>query len=98
MIEGDFGHFTWIFVDVDLATSLSSTLGFEKGGKQIWIEVECENLPKFCEIFSMIDDSWRDCRHDKKKDRDPNIVKKLEGTNPTYKLDEKSTSDKQVFK
>lgn len=81
-LDRDYGHFARIAVDVDLASSLPSKIGVEKEDKQIWVDLEYENLPDFCKICSSIGHAWRDCRRNKgmeamnKEDKiikDPNI-------------------------
>lgn len=66
-LGGDFGHFARILEDIGLANSIPSTVGVESEGKQVWIEVEYENIPPFCKICSSIGHAWHDYRNAKKE-------------------------------
>lgn len=64
-MEVDFGHFARILVEVDLSKDLFYTIGVEKEGKQIWINVVYENVPSFGRNCSPNGHSWKGCHQNK---------------------------------
>ena len=77
-LEGKFGHFACILVDVDLSKELPESLMIEKSGHKFFIIVEYENLPLFCINCSDVGHSLANCK------KNPNN-RKLDG-----KLDKKT--------
>ncbi|KAK3217928.1 hypothetical protein Dsin_011898 [Dipteronia sinensis] len=65
-IEGDFGHFTCVLVDIDVSTVPPSSLLLERDdSRSSFISVEYENLPAFCSTCSSIGHFPNACRWNK---------------------------------
>ncbi|KAK0605024.1 hypothetical protein LWI29_021929 [Acer saccharum] len=65
-VEGDFGHFTRVLVDIDVSTVPPSSLLLERDDSHSsFISVEYENLPAFCSTCSSIGHFPNVCRWNK---------------------------------
>ncbi|KAK2642189.1 hypothetical protein Ddye_023952 [Dipteronia dyeriana] len=68
IIDGEFGHYVRVLVDVDMSTLLPSLVLLERDEiHSSFISVEYENLPSFCSIFSSIGHLPGSCHWNKSK-------------------------------
>ena len=61
-LEGKFGHYARILVDIDLSKELTDSLMIERLGHKFFISVEFENIPAFCRNCSMVGHSLANCK------------------------------------
>lgn len=53
-INGEFGHYARVLIDVDLSSKLPENLLIERIGKIFFIDIVYENMPSFCNLCSNI--------------------------------------------
>ena len=61
-LEGKFGHYARILVDIDLSKEITDSLMIERQGHKFFISVEFENIPAFCRNCSMVGHSLANCK------------------------------------
>lgn len=67
-INGDFGHYARVLVDVDISKPPPDSMLIERDGIFSTIYFEIENLPSFCSVCSSIGHVASNCRSIKPKD------------------------------
>ena len=68
-LDGKFGHFARILIDIDLSKDLTESLMIERQGHKFFISVGFENLPEFCRNCMAVGHSLGSCK------RNPVVLK-----------------------
>ena len=92
MLEGNFGHFARLLIDVDLSKELLESLMIEREGHKFFIHIEYENLPTFCIICLAVGHSLANCR------RNPTARKTDASSKNQKAANEKAQPKKLVYK
>ncbi|PON43618.1 hypothetical protein PanWU01x14_272350, partial [Parasponia andersonii] len=79
-LNGDFGHFARVLVDIDLKNPLLDSIQVESGDECRFVYLSYERLPNFCSTYSSIGYVPSNCYHNKPKEDKKKITKKSEGS------------------
>ena len=91
-LEGNFGHFARLLVDVDLSKDLPESLMIEREGHKFFIHIDYENLPAFCKNCLAVGHALANCR------RNP-IVRRPDVPSKNQKeVNDKAQQKKLVYK
>ena len=61
-LEGDFGHYARILIDVVLSKNLQESIILERDGHSFFVNIEYENLPDFCSHCQSVGHAVINCR------------------------------------
>lgn len=73
-LDGMFGHYARVLVEVDLSSSLEETVLLERQGHCAFVSISYERLPEYCSHCSIIGHSVNNCRRNKSSDKDKEDV------------------------
>ena len=62
-LEGDYGHFARMLIDVDLSKPLPDSIMIEVGEDCLFPTLYFENVPNFCSVCCSIGHSAASCHH-----------------------------------
>lgn len=61
-LDDDLVHYDRMLIDIDFSSDLSQTVGIERDGKELWVNVEYEKLPFFCKVCGSVGHLPFECR------------------------------------
>lgn len=83
-LDGAFGHFGRVLVEVDLSTSLPQMVGVEREGGGLCIDLLFENIPAFCKLCSSLGNQAYECQRNRKpEDVQRQYAKERKAEKPT---------------
>ncbi|PON42039.1 Zinc knuckle CX2CX4HX4C [Parasponia andersonii] len=85
-LNGDFGHFARVFMDIDLKNHLLDSIQVESRDEYRFVYLSYERLPNFCSTCSSIGHIPSNCYHNKLKEDKENITKKSEQSGPKQQV------------
>ena len=66
-MEGDFGHFARVLIDIDLSQPIQDQIILDCEGSLFDVDVSFENLPQYCNLCHSIGHASFSCRLHKSK-------------------------------
>lgn len=65
-LDGEFGHFARVLVDIDLLKPIQETVRADTDDSKVWVFLKQEELPKLCTTCQAIGYSSAQCRRNKR--------------------------------
>lgn len=75
MLERTFGHFARVLVDIDLTTELKYKVWVERKGFAMFVELDYEKIPEYCNICRMVGHNDGKCRRNTRNDIEEHAIK-----------------------